>query len=403
MANLNSVKNENKYTLLELVRKNREISRAELSRKAGLTRATVSALVSELINEGFVRELGIAENERHKVGRKPLMLTVDKESRLFLGLDLHWDYFQYAVSNINGDILFENSLDLEKRLEPAEYFCLLTEALKSDLSFSGLQDKISATGVSLFGVVNTSSGVMEFPEYMPWPTVELSRYLEWLPKPIYLETRSAASLVAETFFHGDEFPEGQVVVFINVIEGIGGAVMVNGEILKNNHISTGEIGHTTIDINGSTCNCGKRGCLEAYVSDKKLVEYYVSYSDSLSFSTGSIRSLAKMISKLSTSGDRPSLKAITQIADNLSIGLANVINFLSPRFLIIGGFITEAWSLVEPMLLKNVSEHTLPGLSVSTRIVKNHYGDRSGLIGAIAVSIKGSMRSILGEESCWLC
>ena len=392
MASLNDVKSKNKHLVLDLVKSKGIISRADLSRLTGLTRATISALTSELIEEGFLKELGIGDSKKGKGGRKPVLLSLDGDKRLFLGIDLHWDFFQLAISNINGEILFEDSHYFEQRLSPEAYFDVVSKKVLLDLRSNGFLDMISATGISLYGVVDTLNGILKFPSHMHWPQIELNQYLELLPAPVFLESRSSASLIAETWFHEKEYPRSGLIVFINVIEGIGGSVMINGEILKNNGISTGEIGHTVIDLHGNSCNCGNRGCLESYVSAKKLVESYVNELDSLSITSSSIRDMARKITQMASAGDEPALKAIELMARNLSVGISNVINFLSPDFVIIGGFITEAWPIVEPIIRQEVTRQALPGLFISTKVVKNHYGDRSGLIGAIAVAIRESMK-----------
>ena len=399
MANLNEVKATNKHFVLDLVRRKGAISRADLSRLSGLTRATVSALTGELIEEKFLKELMVGDSKKGRGGRKPVLLSLDGESKLFAGIDLHWDYFQIAVSNILGEIVTEDVYRFDRRLSPEEYFGVLSERANRVFHKDDFSGRISAIGVSLYGVVDTKNGVLKFPSHMHWPQIELERYIVDFPAPVFWESRSAASLIAETWFHEELYPRDGLIVFVNVIEGIGGAVMLNGEILKNDGISTGEIGHTTVDINGNTCTCGRRGCLEAYVSDKKLVESYVDQLDKLSLPTKSIRDMAIKIAQMASRGEEPAIKAVQQMARNLSVGIGNVINFLSPNYVVIGGFITEAWSVVEPIIREEVTRQALPGLFISTEVVKNHYGSRSGLIGALAVAIREKMRQVGSIES----
>ena len=394
MASLNEVKPKNKKLILDLVKSKKVISRADLSRLSSLTRATISSLTSELIDEGFLEERGIGDSKKGKGGRRPVLLSFDTKKRLFAGIDLHWDHFQVAVSNIIGEILVEETHQFPGRLDPDEYFRKVNHVFTDLYERDGISNRLSAVGISLYGVVDTLNGVLKFPSHMHWPQIDLKEYLGELPAPVFWESRSAASLVAEIWFHEELYTKKGMIVFINVIEGIGGAVMINGEILKNNGISTGEIGHTTVNLDGELCTCGRRGCLEAYVSDKKLVESYVDLLDNLRLPTESIRDMAREISRMASLGELPAMKAVQKTAKILGVGIGNVINFLSPNYVIIGGFITEAWSVVEPIIKEEVAHRALPGLSISTEIVKNNYGDRSGLIGAIAVAIRESMRKV---------
>lgn len=394
MASLNEVKSKNKRLILDLVKSNKVISRADLSRLSNLTRATISSLTSELIEEGFLEEKGIGYSKKGRGGRRPVLLSFDSKNKLFAGIDLHWDHFQIAVSNILGDILVEETHQFPGRLAPNEYFSKVNDVFGNMYRKEGIYGGLSAIGISLYGVVDTCNGILKFPSHMHWPQIDLKEYLGQLPAPVFWESRSAASLIAETWFHEELYTKKGMIVFINVIEGIGGAVMMNGEILKNNGISTGEIGHTTVNLEGEICTCGRQGCLEAYVSDRKLVESYVDLLDNLRLPTESIRDMAREISRMASRGELPAVKAVQKITKILSVGIGNVINFLSPNYVIIGGFITEAWSVVEPIIKEEVAHRALPGLSVSTEVVKNNYGDRSGLIGAIAVAIRESLRRV---------
>jgi hypothetical protein len=94
LANLNEVKATNKHLVLDLVRRKEVISRADLSRLSGLTRATVSALTGELIEEKFLKELMVGDSKKGRGGRKPVLLSLDGESKLFAGIDLHWTIFR---------------------------------------------------------------------------------------------------------------------------------------------------------------------------------------------------------------------------------------------------------------------------------------------------------------------
>ncbi len=394
MANFNDVKNKNKLTLLELIKSNDVITRAQLSRLTGLTRATVSALIGELLDEGYIKELGRGDSKKGRGGRKPVLISLNEESMFYLGIDLHWDFFQIAVSNIKGEILYEDIYFFDKRQDPDEYFEEVRKKVFKVFSIEKYSKRIRSIGMSVYGVVDTANNILKFPSHMNWDPIELKKYIEDFPVKVYVESRSAASLLAETWFHDELYPKKGLIVFINVIEGIGGAVMINGEIIKNRGISTGEIGHTVVDLNGNKCSCGKNGCLEAYISDRKLVEAYVNEIDNLKLPTNSIRDMAHRIAHMSTLGDRSAMKAMSELTKILSVGIGNVINFLSPSYVIVGGFITDAWSFIEPILKEEVAKQALPGLFISTKVVPNHYGDKSGLNGALAVAIKENMQTL---------
>ncbi|TYB96412.1 MAG: ROK family transcriptional regulator [Kosmotoga sp.] len=398
MANFNDVKNKNKLTLLELIKSNDVITRAQLSRLTGLTRATVSALIGELLDESYIKELGRGDSKKGRGGRKPVLISLNEESMFYLGIDLHWDFFQIAVSNIKGEILYEDIYFFDKRQDPDEYFEEVRKKVFKVFSIEKYSKRIRSIGMSVYGVVDTANNILKFPSHMNWDPIELKKYIEDFPVKVYIESRSAASLLAETWFHDELYPKKGLIVFINVIEGIGGAVMINGEIIKNGGISTGEIGHTVVDLNGNKCSCGKNGCLEAYISDRKLVEAYVNEIDNLKLPTNSIRDMARRIAHMSTLGDRSAMKAMRELTKILSVGIGNVINFLSPSYVIVGGFITDAWSFIEPVLKEEVAKQALPGLFISTKVVPNHYGDKSGLNGSLAVAIKENMQTLAKKD-----
>ncbi len=393
MNPMSEIKSKNEYTIFEIIRRKGPISRASLAKKTGLTRGTVSCLTKEMIDSGYIKESSIGESKKGKGGRKPILLTLDNKKNFFIGVDAHWDIVSIAVSDILGNILYQDSYDWEGILSPEEYFEKLEKAIFDIISKNKLDNKINSLGISMSGVIDSKKGILRCLGHMNWPVVNVKKYLRKLNLPIYIDNRTSSSLVAETWFHYDVFPENATVFFMNVIEGIGGALMVNGHLMKSNNNSIGEIGHTSINFNGKKCYCGRKGCLEMYVSDKVFVKVYSEKTGEKFLIDKNIRKTSEKIMEKALSGDHIAREILEDAAIKISVGICNTVNFIAPGFIIIGGTITKAWHIVEPIIKKEVKKNSIEESLGLINIRKSFYDDKSGLHGGIAIAIQGFMKN----------
>lgn len=241
----------NLLTVLQTIAAHGTISRAEIARATGLTRATVSSLVSELIEEGLVEDLGPTETEA--AGKPPALLSIHAGGREIAALDLSRQPFQAALMGLNGEIRYRTSAST-----PATG----TEALNTVVQL--IEDVLAHASAPVLGIGVGTPGMVD-PEgevresaHLDWHSLRLKAELaERFDLPVTIGNDAHVSALAQL-----RFSPIDTLLLVTVGEGIGAGLVLNGLLHTGEHLSSGEIGHVVVERNGARCRCGLDGCLE---------------------------------------------------------------------------------------------------------------------------------------------
>jgi predicted NBD/HSP70 family sugar kinase len=262
------VKNINRMALLRLLREQTGISRADLSQRSGLTRSTVSILIKELIDEGWLVEAGTSATGA--LGRRPTPLSLDGTRIVLLGADLGPDAIRVVATSISGEVL-ESSQGTLRSKDPDAACHQLVEmvtALSAKVTRAG--SRLLGIGVGLHGAVDKRSGSLEFAPNIGWRNVEVGHRLGTelaaaglKDVPVYYQNEADLAAVGETEFC--ERPVADPLVYVSCGIGVGAGIILNEALFTGATGSAGEIGHTTLVIDGAACSCGRLGCAEAYI------------------------------------------------------------------------------------------------------------------------------------------
>lgn len=228
-------------------------SRADLARETGLTRVTVSDLVSELLGTGMVAELGHRPGVRQ--GKPATLVGLAETAPLVVSLDLSGDRtLRGALVDLHGTILSAESAPLSEGETAVQELIDLARRLRD-----GASRPVLGIGVGTPGIVDDTGAVLHAPN-LTWSDLPLaSRMQEAVGLPTHVANDANMATTAEgTFGDGDD--AGLLLVAIG--HGVGGGVLVDGRVLAGPLLSSGEIGHVVVDPEGPTCACGNRGCLE---------------------------------------------------------------------------------------------------------------------------------------------
>lgn len=241
----------NLLTALQTIATHGHISRAEIARATGLTRATVSSLVSDLIDDGLVEDLGPAEREA--TGKPPALLSIKADGRETVALDLSRQPFQAAVMNLDGEVRYRQSA-----ASPATG----AAALKAVTALT--EDCLAQTSAPVLGVGVGTPGMID-----PEGEVRQSAHLDWhhLPLRRELTDRFELPVTVGNDAHLSALAElrsspSDTLLLVTVGEGIGAGLVLNGLLHTGEHLASGEIGHVVVEPDGEPCRCGLRGCLE---------------------------------------------------------------------------------------------------------------------------------------------
>ncbi len=258
-------KEHNRDLVLKTIFEHETISRAEIARITGLTRTTVSNIVSLLLDEGLVEEVGRGESLG---GKAPVLLSLIADSRYLIGVDLERTKFVGAIINLRGEIkekveIPANKSDGQEAINLI--YQLLDQLLTTNLSpFIGI-------GVSAPGLMNLKEGIVIKAVNLDWedfPLADLLRRRYNLPVSVLNDSQAAA--IGE-YVYGEGHQPGENLIVVNVKEGVSAGILINGKLFQGDGGGAGEIGHVVVQKDGILCRCGKRGCLETLASTRAVI------------------------------------------------------------------------------------------------------------------------------------
>lgn len=267
------VRAHNRSLVLEALYRDGSMSRADLARRSGLTRPTVSALVAELIDDGIARELGVRDDAR--VGKPATLVGIESDAFHIVTVDLsNADRFVGAVVDLRGGVVERAGVELEGAV--GEAAVSLVERLVDDLG-SRTTRPLLGVGVATPGIVD-HDGVVRTAVHLGWYDLPLrSRLSDHVGLPVHVGNDSNAAAVGirtlgETAGQGvaGRAPAGQSLMVVTIDHGVGVGLVVAGSLVEGDQFSAGEIGHVTVDENGDVCACGRRGCLEEVLAAPQL-------------------------------------------------------------------------------------------------------------------------------------
>ena len=231
------------------------ISRADVARQTGLTRTTVSDVVTGLLDEGVVREIGRGPSSG---GKAPILLEVDQDARLVVGLDLGEEQFAGSLVNLRGEI--RRTVELPVAGRDGDDAVQLVFLLLDEL-LDGIAAPLLGIGIGTPGLVDSRTGTIRRAVNLDWRDLPLGTIVgDRYGVPVNVANDSQAAALAEyTFAGGDRVPN---LIAIRVGRGIGAGLILRGALFQGDGSGAGEIGHTVVDDDGTLCRCGRTGCLE---------------------------------------------------------------------------------------------------------------------------------------------
>jgi predicted NBD/HSP70 family sugar kinase len=359
----------NRDIVLEIILENQPISRAELARRSGLQRSTVSQIIEQLIRERWVREGAQASPAR---GRRPTLLGLN-EDLLVIAVDVHPRRATVATVDLNGRLLAQSQATLTR--DPQASTQLIVQTIER---LRGLTpDKtIEGIGISLPGRIDPATEQLIFAPNLHWPQFDLKGAIESATQlPVRLENAATACLLAELTF--GNLDGNRDVVLVTVSEGVGTGVFANGHMVSGHYGMAGEFGHIILDAAGPKCACGHTGCWEVFASTRAALRYYHELEPD-----GRTETFAELL-HLAESGNARAAQAVEKQARYIGDGLRMIMAALAPGTILIAGDITSAWHRYGPVIERAAGKQILAG--TSPRILPAHDGDLARLKGAAAL------------------
>jgi predicted NBD/HSP70 family sugar kinase len=375
LATSETARQINRRIALNFIRRYQPLSRADLARQSGLQRSTISAIVDQLIDEGWVTEGEVGRSPR---GRRPRNLHLNVERAGILGVELRPETTTVGLADVDARFLAQTNFPTAA--SPEQFANDLAEATLA-LRRAHPSVLCEGLGISLPGRVD-ERGRLIFAPNLGWGPVELTRMIESaVGLPVSIDNAANACALAELWF-GHHAERVRDIVAVTVSEGIGVGLLLNGQLVHGGGSMSGEFGHASIDEDGPPCRCGRRGCWERFASNSAAIQYYQSLRNGDATPGLSIEQLAHR----ADAGDAAAVASLERMARYLGIGLANLATGLAPDVLVVVGEVTAFWHRVGPIVEEICTARALPG--ATTRIVPTDPADQPRLRGAVTLVVQ---------------
>lgn len=381
IASSETARDINRSVVLNAIRTNQLISRAELARTTGLQRSTVSLIVEQLARERWVVEGAVGQLPR---GRKPRLLMLDTARAGIIGVNVMPRTTNIVLADLNVNFRAQESMPTSPDAAPfVRTLCARLRALmgaRPGIAYEGI-------GVSLPGRVDFAAQKLVFAANLGWHDVDLKTPLE-RATGLTVQIENAANACALSEIWAGPHEGIRDLIAVTVSEGIGTGVITNGQLVRGPSGAAGEFGHVPLAENGPPCHCGSRGCWEVYASNAAAIR---NYNEGASDVRNRRRAPASITSfddllLLVERNDVAAIEVIERMAFYLGAGIAMLVNGLAPSVITIVGEVTRQWGRVGPIVGRVVAERAKT--HAGTRIVPSDATSQPRLKGTVALVLQ---------------
>lgn len=377
---LGRVRHGHEQRVLDLLRKNGALSRADLAQRSGLSRTTLSDIVASLLSQRAVTTTSPSGTGPRGRGRPAELVTLDPAAGQTIGIDFARRNVFVTVANLAHEVVGSASESHPQRTP-------LTRRLDIAL---GLIDGIGEGPVNLGALEGVGVGVVG-PVENPgtsMPVTAWHRRIELIPQvlserfgvPVLVDNNVRLSAVAESIWGVGR--DHTHLIYVRLSYGVGGGMILDGALVRGAHGVAGEIGHITVEHGGVPCSCGGRGCLEAYASVPAVLAECRRV-------TGRRMRLATALSAL-RSGDPGVREVFDQAGYRLGVVLAGICNTFGPTVVVVAGELAAAGDALLGPANRALEEHALPMVRRGLEVRAAELGDGAGALGGIALVLHSS-------------
>ncbi|GHB38552.1 transcriptional regulator [Streptomyces viridiviolaceus] len=356
-----TVRRHNLSLVLRAVHDAGEATRAGVATHVGLTRAAVSSLVEQLLEYGYVTEGG--KTSSGQAGRPGTVLKVSRSGPAGVGVEINIDYVTVCVVDLAGTDRVRLVEHVDNRgVQPSQVLARAARLAARAIGSAAEQDLAPAgVHVALPGLV-TGGTVRQAPN-LGWQRVAVEglfaqALLALRPThralPVSSDNEANAAALAELWFGAGT--EGvRSFLYLTGEIGIGGALVLGGELLRGAHGFAGEIGHMVVDPDGPLCRCGARGCLEQYAGQAALLEAAGIAADA------GLPGVAEL-ERRARRGDPSALSAIERAGRRLGVVVSGAVNLFDPDAVMLGGVYRELMDWLAPAVDRELALRVVSGL-----------------------------------------
>ncbi|KGK20300.1 DNA-binding transcriptional regulator NagC [Vibrio navarrensis] len=395
IGNVDLVKQLNSAAVYRLIDQQGPISRIQVADVSQLAPASVTKITRQLLERGLIKEVA---QQASTGGRRAISLTTEVKPSHSVAVRLGRDYVQFCLYDLGGTELAKDQHDLRYKNQ-SDLIEGLIALLKDFInSCRDRIDQLIAIGITLPGLVNPTTGVVE---YMPNTDIDNLALGEIVREKFGIEcfvgndVRGMA--LAEHYFGASQ--DCQDSILVSVHRGTGSGIIVNGQVFLGFNRNVGEIGHIQIDPLGEQCQCGNFGCLETVAANPAIVQRVKKL-----LAQGYESSLSELeqitiqdVCTHALQGDELAKQSLVRVGNQLGKAIAITVNLFNPQKIVIAGDITAAQEILFPAIQRNVENQSLKTFHSGLPIVASLI-DKQPTMGAFAMIKRAMLNGVLLQK-----
>ncbi|WP_288440281.1 ROK family transcriptional regulator [uncultured Bifidobacterium sp.] len=388
--NQDDLRNHNLSVVIDtLLRTTEPLSRAELAKRTGLTKATMSLLVSMLVDDGVVREG--EPSVQSSYGRPSTPLLIAGGRYCGIGLQVNTDGYGVIVLDLDGTVISERWVDTDMSAPDAdEVFAELDAlAMEQEALLAERGCTVAGAGLALPGLVTGDMRLL-MARNLGWEQLDLTRFD--VMRRLDVTAGNEANMAALAQIPGYAMRRdgdgivgpSESFIYLSTDVGIGGAVVRNGHVEIGDHGFGGELGHTSVELRGPVCRCGRRGCLETYAGRRAMVE-------SAGIASGSAAARRESVDELIDrwcAGDVRVAAVVNKAIEAMVSSIASAINVCDIETVVLGGVWSQFGSEIAVQMQSALQRQVLGYPEVRAKVLMADVTSRPALVGAAAMGLR---------------
>lgn len=365
------IKEINRVNIINIFRLKGETTKYEIAKTLGLSIPTITLRVKQFIEEGLVKEVGVAESTG---GRKPVVLGFVKESRYSFGVDIRPDSVHIIMINLMAEVKDEIEFSYNRSASLTYILERISHEIHIIIKKNYVDNKmITGVGLSLPGYVDEKQLLLVHAPNIDVHHFSLREFEQQVGFEVSIENEANVAAFAESVI--GKAKNKKDLVYISITEGVGTGIIIQDRIYKGTQKRAGEFGHMRVSNEDLKCNCGRTGCWELYASKKALLRYYYEetgkHVDSLSTIFEALKNQEANVEKV-----------IIKYIENIFIGIENIMLGLNPEYIIIGGELALYEGYITEFIEKTQSLKNIYIRNENNKVLFSALGDKGSLLGA---------------------
>jgi predicted NBD/HSP70 family sugar kinase len=376
----------NSSLLLNMIWRERQISRAEIARRTELSPSTVSAIVADLEHSGLVRNIGAGVS---RGGRRPTLIGFCDDAFSIVGVELGATHVTAILTDLRGRVRTHRRTPHAVRDDPKGTLQKVKELVQECLETERVPKRsVLGMGVAVPSPVHPSTPGKLSPLLVPaWRDHDVQ---EWLKSafgmPVFVDNDANLGALSECYWGAGV--GGKDLAYIKLATGIGCGFIIHGDVYRGSGGIAGEIGHIAVDPSGPQCVCGLRGCLVTLIGTAPLLERARELMGDRGRRAPTVRELVEG----ARAGEAAARQVVDSLGHYLGIAVAGLLNLLNPAIVVLGGEISSVGDLLLDPLRASVRKRALSTSMAETRIVTSALGNKAIAVGAATLVLQAALR-----------